>query len=103
MNLSLLLPITIVVSVKFHINRWTAAGTREYHKEAWVAIYNATDGEPKTSNLVGQYLDGIGYPGNKPICDGKAAKHVNRHHHPSAELFGFDLTDAELSEKLRTV
>ena len=82
-----------------------ADGTVEYFEEAWVAKYNATDGETKTSNLVGKYLNlapqDYGY---KEICDGKAAKLVNKYLLTSFfEYFIFKLTDAELSVNLKSV
>ena len=85
-------------------DRITAAGALEYFDEAWVAIYNATDGEPKTSNLLGQYFNLRPFLGYKEICDGKVAKLVNKYPLTSAfRQFIFALTDTELLENLRSV
>ena len=90
--------------MELHSDRRTAAGALENFDEAWVAIYNATDGEPKTSNLLGQYFNLRPLLGYKKICDGKAAKLVNKY--PLClvfQYFIFELMDTELLENLRSV
>ena len=64
-----------VVLVNLSINKTTTAGTAEYYDEAWVAIYNATDGEPRTSNLLGRFKNKEYGARYEETCNGKAAKH----------------------------
>ena len=82
--------------------RRSAANTTEYYDEAWVAIYNATDGEPKTSNLAGRFSHFNRFFGDRETCNGKAAKHLNIHQ-SSLSRFAFTLTDTEFSENLKSV
>ena len=74
----------------------------QYYDEAWVTIYNATDGEPKNSNLVDQFVV-RNYPSNLAYvrtCDGKGAKHVNKSRLHYAQWFSFELMDAEFLESV---
>ena len=92
-----------IIVVSLDLLRRTAANTTEYFDEAWVAIYNATDGEPKTSNLVGKLPDFYRYLGYSETCNGKAAINLNSQHHDWSSNFLFTLTDTEISENLRCV
>ena len=92
----------IVPVVSVELLRLKAANTTEYYDEAWVAMYNATDGEPKTSNLVGRFPDFNRSLGYRDTCYGKAAKHLNIHQ-SSLSRFYFTLTDTEFSESLKCV
>ena len=83
-------------------DRITAAGALEYFDEAWVAIYNATDGEPKTSNLLGRFKNESYGSYYGETCDGKAAKHLN-YDRGASSGFVFTLTNTEISENLKCV
>ena len=91
-----------IIVVSLDLLRRTAANTTEYFDEAWVAIYNATDGEPKTSNLVGKLPDFYRHLGYSETCNGKAAKHLNILGLYNSH-FAFTLTDTEFSENLKCV
>ena len=84
------------------INKTTTAGTAEYYDEAWVAIYNATDGEPRTSNLLGRFKNKEYGARYEETCNGKAAKHLNKNKGTSS-YFVFTLTNTEISENLKCV
>ena len=90
--------LTIVVSVNLTINNPPL-----YYDEAWVAIYNATDGEPKTSNLLGRFKNESYGSYYGETCDGKAAINLNSQHHDWSSHFLFTLTDTEILENLRCV
>ena len=91
-----------IVSVHLHLDK---TPVYMWYDEAWVAIYNATDGEPKTSNLLGRFKnESYGdYSDYTETCDGKAAINLNSQHHDWSSHFLFTLTDTEILENLRCV